>query len=94
MSFALRGSLVRESARFALNELRGSSAVATYRLRSSGIAVTVRHGTADVLVLDSVFSQGEYELAAPVEATLAARRMPLRVVDLGANIGLFGAYIL
>jgi FkbM family methyltransferase len=46
------------------------------------------------MVLDEVFAQGEYEFPAEVEAVLQTVERPLRVVDLGANIGLFGAYVL
>ena len=46
------------------------------------------------MALDELFSQREYELPPPVERTLAATTGRLRVVDLGANIGLFGAWLL
>ena len=46
------------------------------------------------MVLDEVFAQQEYELPKHVEAALRGAERPLHVVDLGANIGLFGAYIL
>jgi FkbM family methyltransferase len=38
--------------------------------------------------------QGHYELPAEVAAVLEGQPRPLRVVDLGANIGVFGAHIL
>lgn len=66
----------------------------TYRLRESGVAVAIRHHGGDVMALDELFSQQEYELPPPVERTLRAPTEPLRVVDLGANIGLFGAWLL
>jgi FkbM family methyltransferase len=93
VSFALRGILVRSPLRFALNELRSGEVVASYRLRKSEVSIVVRHHTPDVLALDEVFSQQEY---APPEAIEKELRgiMPLRVVDLGANIGLFGAWVL
>jgi FkbM family methyltransferase len=65
-----------------------------YHLRESGVAVAIRHHTADVLVLDEVFSQREYEPPPEIEAALAALPRAPRVVDLGANIGLFGAWLL
>jgi FkbM family methyltransferase len=46
------------------------------------------------MALDELVSQQEYELPPPVERTLRALTEPLRVVDLGANIGLFGAWLL
>jgi FkbM family methyltransferase len=94
LSFALRGTLVRSSLRFALNELLPGDVVAVYRLRQSAVSIAIRHHTADVLVLDEVFSQREYALPSPVTALLAEAKQPLRIVDLGANIGLFGAFVL
>lgn len=86
VTFALRGSLVRERTRFALNELRARP-LATYHLRGSNVIVAIRHRTPDVMVLDEIFSQHEYDF--PLELGAAPR-----VVDLGANIGLFGAWVL
>ena len=88
LSYSLRATLVRERALFVRNELRGP-VTATYHLRESGIAIAIRHRTGDVLVLDEIFSQGEYEPPPGVEL-----RAVSRAVDLGANIGLFGAWLL
>jgi FkbM family methyltransferase len=46
------------------------------------------------MALDEIFSQREYDLPQPVELALAKASEPLLVVDLGANVGLFGAWIL
>jgi FkbM family methyltransferase len=94
ISFALRASCVAEHARFAANELRPGRRCSRYRLRGSTVQIVLRHHTSDVMVLDEVFAQQEYELPREVEGALQAAKRPLRVVDLGANIGLFGAYIL
>ena len=94
LSFALRGALVRSPVRFALNELRPGEVTASYRLREADVSLVVRHHTPDVLVLDEVFSQREYEFPQPVEDVLAELARPPRVLDLGANIGLFGAFVL
>jgi FkbM family methyltransferase len=94
LSFALRASLVREHLRFVQNELRPGPVTATYRLRESSIAVALRHHGGDVMALDELFSQQEYKLPPPVERTLKTKTEPLNVVDLGANIGLFGAWLL
>lgn len=91
LSFALRASLVHERARFAWNELRPGARTKTYRLRESGVVIAIRHKTADILVLDELLSQREYEV--PEEIRRGLPPAP-RVVDLGANIGLFGAWIL
>jgi FkbM family methyltransferase len=93
VSFALRGTLVHSPLRFALNELRFGGVTASYRLRQSELSIVVRHHTPDVLVLDEVFSQREYAPPEAIEKQLRQMR-PLRVVDLGANIGLFGAWVL
>jgi FkbM family methyltransferase len=93
ISFALRGALVRSPVRFALNELRLRSVVASYRVRNSEISIVVRHHTPDVLVLDEVFSQQEYTPPEEIDGELR-RTVPLRISDLGANIGLFGAWAL
>jgi FkbM family methyltransferase len=93
VSFALRASLVRERLRFAANELRRKPVTAVYRLRRSGVAIALRHHTGDVLVLDEIFSQLEYEPPSEAQPALAALRAPT-VVDLGANVGLFGAWLL
>jgi FkbM family methyltransferase len=89
LSYALRAALVRERGRFVLNELRPGSRTGVYRLRESGVAVAIRHRTGDVLVLDEIFSQREYEPPAGVDLSNVTN-----AVDLGANIGLFGAWLL
>jgi FkbM family methyltransferase len=93
-SLALRASLVTEPLDFARLELLAPRPVMkAHHLRETGVAIAVRHQTADILALDEVFSQREYELPPEVKEVLARRR-PLRVLDLGANIGLFGAWTL
>jgi FkbM family methyltransferase len=92
LSFALRASLVRSPLRFALNELRPGRRTGVYELRKGGVRVALRHGTPDVLVLDEIFSQREYEPPPPVQRLLHELDS-LKVADVGANIGLFGAFI-
>jgi FkbM family methyltransferase len=89
ISFALRAPLVRERRRFIRNELRRRPVTAAYRLRESGVSIALRHHTGDVMVLDEIFSQREYE--PPPEVELGSVES---AVDLGANIGLFGAWLL
>jgi len=90
----LRRVVVRESARFAVRELLRRPGLARYRVAGSGLAVFVRHGTADVPTLDEVFLRRDYDPPEEVAALLCALRSPLRVLDLGANIGLFGVFVL
>jgi FkbM family methyltransferase len=92
VSFALRGVLVRNPVRFALNELRGEGTRGVYELRAAPVRIALRHATPDVLVLDEIFSQREYELPRQVREALASCPRP-RIVDLGANVGLFGAFV-
>jgi FkbM family methyltransferase len=92
VSFALRGSLTRSPLSFAVNELRPGRHVAVYELRERGVFVALRHKTPDILLLDEIFSQREYELPTPVARRICALG-PLRVADIGANIGLFGAFL-
>jgi FkbM family methyltransferase len=89
-----RGSAVRERLRFAARELAGSRRLATYRIRSSGARVCIRHSTPDVYGLDQVFLQHQFDFPEPVTAALEPHAGDLRAVDLGANIGLFGVHLL
>jgi FkbM family methyltransferase len=82
---------VRESLRFAARELGRSRATRGYTLRGSEVAINIRHNSPDVAVLIEIFADGFYEPPAPV-ARLLAKPAP-RAVDLGANIGLFGAFL-
>jgi FkbM family methyltransferase len=79
---------------FAAREIRGSAAVRPYALRDSPIRVYVRHGTPDVNVVGEILIERVYETPAPVAEVLDDLRRPLRILDLGANIGLFGAFAL
>jgi FkbM family methyltransferase len=71
-----------------------SRPIHTYRLRQSGLAICLRHGTPDLYAFDEVLREHEYDVPASVGAALAGCPAPPRVLDLGANIGLFSSYIL
>ena len=60
-----------------------------YRVRSGRLRVVVRHGSADPVTLGEVFHERDYQ--PPPE--LPPLR-PRRIVDLGANVGYFGAFAL
>lgn len=90
VSTFLRATSVRESARFIVRELGGRRPISAYRLRESGLYAVIRHGTPDVPTLDEVFYQRQYEPPNAIASTLGPEP---RVVDLGANIGLFGLMI-
>lgn len=87
---------VREPLRFTVLQL-GSRRTAGYRLGDSGLRVYLRHRTRDVDIFREIFGTGyganSYEPPAEVAAALDANGSP-KVLDLGGNIGLFGAYIL
>ncbi len=85
---------LRRPVRFFLREHLGSDRVATYRIRGGrGGAFVLQHGRPDVQVLDEVLYQGLYEPPAGVAAILDAVGPDLRVLDLGGNVGLFGAWL-
>jgi FkbM family methyltransferase len=85
--------IVREPLRFWFRVALRSRHVGRYRLRGSDVVFYLRHGTVDVMTLDQIAGAGHYDLPPPVAEALAAAGRPLRVVDLGANIGIFSAHI-
>jgi FkbM family methyltransferase len=87
----LRSSVVKERAPFVVRELLRRPGLFRYRLRESDRPVFLRHGTSDAPALDEVFYRREYEPPAHVLPRLGEAP---RVVDLGANIGLFGVFAL
>jgi FkbM family methyltransferase len=93
-SVLIQASTVRGSMRFVFRELSASGLLAHYRLRRSGRPVFIRHNTADPLVLVEIFDTGHYELPDEVARLLDGLGRPPRVLDLGANIGLFGVWAL
>lgn len=91
ISTGLRGRLLRQSARFTARELGGSRTVHTYSVRETGVRLVLQHRTPDVLVLDEIFYQRLYQPPAEVQAVLPT---PLRALDAGGNIGMFGVWLL
>ena len=87
------GGHVRQRGRFVANQLHGAGEARRYELRAGGLPVLLRHGTVDVFTFDEVFHRRLYEPPRPVAEALSRTAAP-RVVDLGANIGLFGAWVL
>ena len=77
---------------FLARELLSATELRSYRLRGSGATVLVRHRTPDVAALGEVFYEHQYEPPADVAAVLHSLRRPLRIVDLGANIGMFDVF--
>ncbi|HVE68572.1 MAG TPA: FkbM family methyltransferase [Solirubrobacteraceae bacterium] len=86
--------IARGRARFLARELLGRRDEVLYPVRGFPHPVLVRHGSADVVTLDDVFYSRDYDVPPPVEEVLAAADRPLRVLDLGGNVGYFGAFVL
>ena len=83
---------VRELWRFKWREHRGRPVLGTYHTRNGGVAYRIRHATRDVGIFAEVFIAGEYDPPPAVAARLDGLGRPPRILDLGANIGLFAAY--
>jgi FkbM family methyltransferase len=81
--------LVSQSKAFLVRELLRPSGLYTYRLRSNGVQVAIEHAGTDAATLAEVFYHRYYE---PPERVAPALGAPAEILDLGANIGLFGAF--
>jgi FkbM family methyltransferase len=90
----IQATTVREHTRFVYLELSASFRLARYRLRRSGRPVYLRHNSVDPLVLEEIFYTGHYELPEEPARVLDARHRPPAILDLGANVGFFGAWAL
>ena len=89
-------TVVRERARFMRGQIAGHG-TARYELRHRPGVFHLRHGSGDVAILNKIFARdpatSSYEPPAEVGAALDATTAP-RILDVGANIGLFGVYAL
>jgi FkbM family methyltransferase len=85
----LRARTVKPSTRFVAREMLRRREAASYRIRGTPVRVLVRHGTGDPVTLGEVFHERDY---APPLGVL--RSGPVSIVDLGANVGYFGAFAL
>lgn len=83
--------LVRESPAFFARELGRAPGVHVYRVRETGARVAIRHRGADAATLAEVFYHHWYRPPAEVAAALAGVRS---ILDLGGNVGIFGAFAL
>ena len=89
----LRGKAVHESASFALRELSTTHSTHVYRIRGCGLRAQIEHGAADVHALDQAFYQHAHEPPPGALATLEGSGRPLRALDLGAHIGMWGLWL-
>jgi FkbM family methyltransferase len=89
-------TVVRERTRFLRGQFAGHG-TARYELRRRPGVFHLRHGSGDVAILNKIFARdpgtSSYEPPAAVAAVLDASGGP-RILDVGANIGLFGVYAL
>ena len=89
-------TVVHERARFLRGQIAGHG-TARYELRRRPGVFHLRHGSGDVLILNKIFARdsatSSYEPPAAVAEVLDATAAP-RILDVGANIGLFGVYAL
>ncbi len=79
--------LVRETPRFLAGEIVRPPGMRTFHLRENGLCMAIRHRSADAAALAEVFYHRWYDVPVDVARALGS---PRRVLDLGANIGLFG----
>jgi FkbM family methyltransferase len=91
---SLRSATVRSRALFVIREISGRDGVFGYGLRGSGRQIFVRHGTPDIVTLDEVFYRRDYEFPRDVKNGLDKLGRAPVALDLGANIGLFGVFLL
>ncbi len=77
--------------RFVAAQLLHRGRRSVYRLREGGPAVCLRDGTADIYSLAQVFDDAHAEIPGPALDALRALARPLAVLELGANIGAWGA---
>jgi len=81
--------LVRQSGRFFIREIRRPPGVYLYQLRDGGSTVALRHVLHDGATMAEVFHRNDY---VPDPELARALKDPRRILDLGANVGLFGIY--
>jgi FkbM family methyltransferase len=81
--------VLQPAAAFLVGEARGGT---RRYLTTSGATVFLRHRSRDVDLVEEIF--GVLHAYEPPDAIAAQLRGPLRILDLGGNIGFFGAFAL
>jgi FkbM family methyltransferase len=94
VSIALLARLTTNPARFVLAELAGRGRVVAHRIRGGGTTVVLQHGTLDFHTFHELFHEQIYAPPPEVDAALAELARPPRILDIGANVGMFGAWAL
>jgi FkbM family methyltransferase len=88
-ALVLRARTVRPTLVFIARASTRRDGTYVYRLRENGLRVAIRHGSGDVVTLGEVFHEHDYRPPPELERHLTRVS---RIVDLGANVGLFGAF--
>jgi FkbM family methyltransferase len=88
-------TVVRGRPRFLAAQMWGRR-VGRYELRRSGLKFHIRHHTGDVLILNKIFARRGIanSYAPPPEVAAAIGSRAPTILDVGANIGLFGVFAL
>jgi FkbM family methyltransferase len=88
-------AVLREPLRLGARRLRGGPTIGRYHLRGSGLAVHLRHDVLeDLATLIQTFRQDHYLPPPDVRLALEQGGRRPHAMDLGANIGMFGAWFL
>jgi FkbM family methyltransferase len=85
---------LREPVRFCARQVARRRGVRSYRLRGSEVRILVRHSTGDLITLEEVLADRQYEPPPQLGGLFERNGSPLSVADLGANVGLFSAWLL
>jgi FkbM family methyltransferase len=91
VAHALRARAVAPSLPFFAGEVLGRGG-RDYTVRRNGARIHIEHGTTDAATMDQAFVQAVYEPTPEAAARLDSLGRPPVVLDLGANIGMFGIW--
>lgn len=91
---AASAACLRSRALYLAREMIPLDTTARYELKDVPRAVKLRHHTDDTGVFAEIFCDKYYELPERVNASLRSLGPRARFIDLGANIGLFGVWVL
>lgn len=91
VAHAVRSRAVTPSLPFFAGEVRGRGG-RDYTVRANGARIHIEHGTTDAATFDQAFVAQVYEPSPEAATALDRLGRPPVVVDLGANIGMFGVW--
>ncbi|MBW8172850.1 hypothetical protein K0651_07305 [Ornithinimicrobium sp. Arc0846-15] len=90
LRFLIAAKEVDQPGVFLCNSIRRRGAASRYTIKATGVPVMVRNGV-DTEALYELFSRGEYQPPAPFADRLSQAKVH-RVLDVGANVGMFSAW--